>query len=44
MPQDRFKEIWSKEGYASFNTLKSECGAKRKPPRVERLFMPKIKK
>ena len=39
MPQDRFKEIWSKEGYASFNTLKSECGAKRKPPRVERLFM-----
>ena len=39
MPQDRFREIWSKEGYASFNTLKSECGAKRKPPRVERLFM-----
>ena len=39
MPQDRFREIWSKEGYASFNTLKSECGAKRRPPRVERLFM-----
>ena len=44
MPQDRFREIWSKEGYANFNVLKSECGAKRKPPRVERLFMPKIKK
>ena len=39
MPQDRFKEIWSKEGYANFNVLKSECGAKRRPPRVERLFM-----
>ena len=39
MPQDRFREIWSKEGYANFNVLKSECGAKRKPPRVERLFM-----
>ena len=39
MPQDRFKEIWSKETYASFNTIKKDCGAKAKPQRVERLFM-----
>ena len=39
MPQDRFKEVWSKDTYASFNTIKKECGAKTKPQRVERLFM-----
>ena len=42
MPQDRFSEIWSKETYASFNVLKSECGAKNKPQRTERLFTPKV--
>ena len=39
MPQDRFKEVWSKDTYASFNTIKMECGAKTRPQRVERLFM-----
>ena len=39
MPQDRFKEVWSKETYASFNTIKKDCGARAKPQRVERLFM-----
>ena len=39
MPQDRFKEIWSKDTYASFITIKKDCGAKAKPQRVERLFM-----
>ena len=42
MPQDRFREIWSKETYASFSVLKSECGAINKPTRVERLFIPKV--
>ena len=44
MPQDRFKEVWSKDTYASFNVISRDCGAKTKPQRVERLFMPKIKK
>lgn len=39
MPQDRFKEVWSKETYASFNVISRDCGAKTKPQRVERLFM-----
>ena len=39
MPQDRFKEVWSKETLASFNVIKKDCGAKTKPQRVERLFM-----
>lgn len=39
MPQDRFKEVWSKETYASFNVISRDCGAKAKPQRVERLFM-----
>lgn len=42
MPQDRFKEIWSKETYANFAVLKSECGAKYKPTRIEKLFIPKV--
>lgn len=39
MPQDRFKEIWSKETYASFNVISKDCGAKSRSQRVERLFM-----
>ena len=39
MPQDRFKEIWSKETLANFNTIKKDCGAMARPQRVERLFM-----
>ena len=39
MPQDRFKEVWGKETYASFNTIKKDCGARARPQRVERLFM-----
>ena len=39
MPQDRFKEVWSKETYANFNVISRDCGAKAKPQRVERLFM-----
>lgn len=39
MPQDRFKEVWSKETYASFNVISRDCGAKIRPQRVERLFM-----
>lgn len=39
MPQDRFKEVWSKETYASFSVISRDCGAKTKPQRVERLFM-----
>ena len=39
MPQDRFKEVWSKETYANFNVISRDCGAKTKPQRVERLFM-----
>lgn len=39
MPQDRFKEVWSKDTYASFNVINRDCGAKTKPQRVERLFM-----
>ena len=39
MPQDRFKEIWSKETYASFNVISRDCGARARPQRVERLFM-----
>ena len=39
MPQDRFKEVWSKDTYASFNVISRECGAKARPQRVERLFM-----
>lgn len=42
MPQDRFKEIWSKETFANFSVLKSECGAKNKPSRTEKLFIPKV--
>ena len=42
MPQDRFREIWHKDTYASFNVIKSECGAKNKPQRTERLFTPKV--
>lgn len=42
MPKDRFREIWSKETYANFSVLKSECGAKNKPQRIERLFTPKV--
>lgn len=42
MPQDRFREIWSKETYASFSVLKSECGAKNRPLRTERLFTLKV--
>lgn len=39
MPQDRFKEVWSKNTYASFNVISRDCGARAKPQRVERLFM-----
>ena len=39
MPQDRFKEIWSKETLANFNTIKKDCGARARPQRTERLFM-----
>ena len=39
MPQDRFKEVWSKDTYASFNVISRDCGAKTRPQRVERLFM-----
>lgn len=39
MPQDRFKEIWSKETLANFNTIKKDCGARARPQRVERLFI-----
>lgn len=39
MPQDRFKEVWSKETYASFNVISRDCGARARPQRVERLFM-----
>lgn len=39
MPQDRFKEVWSKDTLANFNTIKKDCGARVKPQRVERLFM-----
>lgn len=39
MPQDRFKEVWSKETYANFSVIKKDCGARAKPQRVERLFM-----
>ena len=39
MPQDRFKEIWSKDTLANFNTIKKDCGARAKPQRTERLFM-----
>lgn len=42
MPQDRFSEIWSKETYANFAVLKSECGAKNRPKRIEKLFTPKV--
>ena len=42
MPQDRFKEIWSKETFANFAVLNSECGAKNKPTRTEKLFIPKV--
>lgn len=41
MPQDRFAEVWSKETSASFNTIQKECGAKVKPTRTEKLFIPK---
>ena len=41
MPQDRFTEIWSKETSANFNTIQKECGAKAKPTRTEKLFIPK---
>lgn len=39
MPQDRFKEVWSKETLANFNNIKKDCGARARPQRVERLFM-----
>ena len=39
MPQDRFKEVWSKNTYASFNVISRDCGARARPQRVERLFM-----
>ena len=39
MPQDRFKEVWSKNTYANFNVISRDCGARAKPQRVERLFM-----
>lgn len=39
MPQDRFKEVWSKDTYASFNVISRDCGARARPQRVERLFM-----
>lgn len=39
MPQDRFKEVWSKDTLANFNTIKKDCGARARPQRVERLFM-----
>ena len=39
MPQGRFKEIWSKDTYANFNTIKKDCGARVRPQRTERLFM-----
>ena len=39
MPQDRFKEVWSKDTLVNFNTIKKDCGARARPQRVERLFM-----
>lgn len=39
MPQDRFKEVWSKNTYANFNVISRDCGARARPQRVERLFM-----
>lgn len=39
IPQDRFKEVWSKETLANFNTIKKGCGARARPQRTERLFM-----